>query len=74
MPQHVLLFRQIQHSKSFGPYASKELAGECLEMLTCVPTVNPKSMNNYFRSIESKLSFYESLNDSPALLELAIWR
>ncbi len=43
------------------------------EMLTCIPTVNLKSMNNYFRSIESKLSFYESLKDSPALLELAIW-
>jgi hypothetical protein len=31
-------------------------------------------MNTYFRSIESNLSLYESLKDSPALLELAIWK
>ncbi len=31
-------------------------------------------MNNYFRSIKSKLSLYESLRSAPALLELAVWK
>jgi hypothetical protein len=44
------------------------------EMLSRIPSIHPMDMNYDFRSIESKLSFYESLQDSPALLELAIWK
>ena len=44
------------------------------EMLRCIPTIHPEGMNNYFRSVKNKLVWYESLKDSPALLELAIWK
>jgi hypothetical protein len=44
------------------------------ETLRCIPTTNPNGMKALFHSIESRLSLYESLKDSPALLELAIWK
>jgi hypothetical protein len=44
------------------------------EMLNRIPSIHPRSMNSYFRSIESELTLYENLKDSPALLELAIWK
>ena len=44
------------------------------KMLSLIPTIHPRGMNEYFVFIESNLSTYESLKDSPALLELAIWK
>jgi hypothetical protein len=44
------------------------------EMLRHIPSEYPKGVNNYFRFIESRLSFYENLKDSAASLELAIWK
>ena len=43
-------------------------------MLRRIPAISPNDLNDYFDSIDSKLSFYENLNDAPALLELAIWK
>lgn len=43
-------------------------------MLNCVPSIHPKGIYSFFASIESKLSLYENLKDTPALLELAIWK
>ena len=44
------------------------------EMLIHIQYIDGYFVNTFFRSIESKLSFYESLKDCPALLELAIWK
>ena len=44
------------------------------DMLRRIPTIRPKGMESYFNSIDSRLSFYEDLKDTPALLELAIWK
>ena len=43
-------------------------------MLKHIPTLHPKGMNSFFDSIESRLTLYENLKDTPALLELAIWK
>ena len=44
------------------------------DMLRRIPSIRPKGMNSFFVSIDSRLSFYEILKESPALLELAIWK
>ena len=44
------------------------------EMLRCIPTAHTDDMCTLFHIIQSRLSLYESLKDSPALLELAIWK
>jgi hypothetical protein len=44
------------------------------EMLSRTPSIHPRDMNEHFLSIRSKLSTHENLMDSPALLELAIWK
>jgi len=43
-------------------------------MLGGVPSISYEGLYSYFRSIVSKLSVYDKLKDSPALLELAIWK
>jgi hypothetical protein len=45
------------------------------DMLRRIPTISKvKSVQSFFASIDSKLSFYEGLMDSSALLELLIWK
>jgi hypothetical protein len=43
-------------------------------MLRRIPTISPRRVTPYFDSIDSKLSVYESVEDFPMLLELAIWK
>jgi hypothetical protein len=43
-------------------------------MLSLIPSISTEGLNAYFKSIDSKLSEYESLNEAPMLLELAIWK
>ena len=42
------------------------------EMLNRIPSIPLKSMKSYFVSIDSRLTMYERLKESPALLEPAI--
>ena len=42
-------------------------------MLKCIPTIWPRVWSHFFASINTRLTLYESLKDSPALLELVIW-
>jgi hypothetical protein len=44
------------------------------DMLGGIPSISSEGLYSYFRSIDSKLSVYDKLKDSPALLELAIWK
>ena len=44
------------------------------DMLGGIPSISSKGLDSYFCSIDSKLSVYDKLKDSPALLELAIWK
>ncbi len=41
-------------------------------MLRCIPFISPQGLDSYFDSIDSKLSEYDNLGDTPMLLELAI--
>jgi hypothetical protein len=43
-------------------------------MLRSIPMISPRRVTPYFDSIDSKLFFYESVEDFPTLLELAIWK
>jgi hypothetical protein len=43
------------------------------DMLRRIPTIRAKGMESFFAS-DSKLTLYESLEDSPALLELVLWK
>ena len=43
-------------------------------MLRRIPTIRAKGMESFFASIDSRLTLYESLEDSPALLELVLWK
>jgi hypothetical protein len=43
-------------------------------MLRRIPSINPNGMKSFFVSIDSKLSIFENLKDTPALLELTIWK
>jgi hypothetical protein len=39
-----------------------------------IPSISPEGLDSHFRCIDSKLFVYDELKDSPALLELAIWK
>ena len=41
-------------------------------MLNLIPTIRAKGLKSFFASINTRLTLYESLKDSPALLELVI--
>ena len=41
-------------------------------MLNLIPTIRTKGLKSFFASINTRLTLYESLKDSPALLELVI--
>jgi hypothetical protein len=43
-------------------------------LLRRIPSISRNGMNTYFDSIGAKLSFFESLADTPMLLELALWK
>jgi hypothetical protein len=43
-------------------------------MLRRIPSIRAKDMESFFASIDSRLSLYDNLKDSPALLELVIWK
>jgi hypothetical protein len=43
-------------------------------MLRYVPTIHPNGVKSFLVSIDDRLSFYETLKDSPAMLELIIWK
>jgi hypothetical protein len=43
-------------------------------MLRRIPSVHPKGMNSYNHSIDSRFSVYEIFKNTPALLELALWK
>ena len=43
-------------------------------MLRRIPTIRPMGIESFFFSIHFRLSFYEDLKDSLALLELAFWK
>lgn len=47
---------------------------EIYDMLQRIPSISPEGLQSHFRFIDSKLSVYDELKDSPALLELAIWK
>jgi hypothetical protein len=44
------------------------------DMLRRIPTIRPMGIESFFFSIHFRLSFYEDLKDSLALLELAFWK
>ena len=43
-------------------------------MLRRIPTISKEGATAYLDTIDAKLTLFESLKDSPALLELAIWK
>ncbi len=43
-------------------------------MLRSIPSISPKGLDSYFDSIDSKHSEYKNLEDTPTMLELAIWK
>jgi hypothetical protein len=43
-------------------------------MLSRIPVIPPRALNSYFDSIDAKLSTYERFEDTPMVLELAIWK
>jgi hypothetical protein len=44
-------------------------------MLRIIPTITAEGVHDYFNHvIDAKLTVYENLKDTPALLELAIWK
>jgi hypothetical protein len=44
------------------------------DMLRRIPTIGAKGMKSFFASIDSRLSLYQDLKDSPSLLELVLWK
>ena len=44
-------------------------------MLSFIPKIHStKGMKSFFANIDTRLTLYEDLKDTPALLELAIWK
>jgi hypothetical protein len=43
-------------------------------LLKRIPTITTKRVTSYFDSIDNKRSLYETFEDAPMLLELAIWK
>jgi hypothetical protein len=64
----------MQYSNAYGPCASIKVANDYLRYagMHTNHTASPNGVNNSYRSIKSKLLLYESVQDSPALLELGI--
>ena len=69
------LFGPMQHSRTCGSCITKNGQSNIHEMLRSISSIARfRGLYPHFDSINSKLSVYEKLKDSPALLELAIWK
>jgi len=60
VPEYVLLFVRCNIPKRVGLVRSATLQTSIHGMLERIPSIYPKGLDYYFRSIDSKLSAYEA--------------
>ena len=56
------------------PLIARQWQANIHDMLRGIPSVNFVALKDYFNTIESKLTGYESLHNATTVLELAIWK
>ena len=56
------------------PLIARQWQANIHDMLSGIPSVNFVALDDYFNTIESKLTGYEILHDAITVLELAIWK
>ena len=74
-PRFASRFSDIRSERPLDSLVLKECKTNIYGMLQCIPYILPENSDEYFDSIDSRLSDYELYQeDAPMLLELAIWK
>jgi hypothetical protein len=60
--------------KRSGLVRARKWRANIYDKLRSIPTISAEGVHDYFNTIDVKLTVYENLKDSPASLELAIWK